>query len=81
MKRSRKGGLTKANTKVYNSNMDSNNNIYRVISIHNKTKHITIIGVYDCINAATLMANDLANEEVKCYVHGDGNRVLHIAGE
>ena len=76
MRRSRKGGLTKANTKVYNSNMDSNNNnIYRVISIHNKTKHITIIGVYDCINAATLMANDLANEEVKCYVHGDENHL------
>jgi hypothetical protein len=80
MKRSRKGGLTKANAKVYNSNMNSNN-IYRVISIHNKTKHITIIGVYDCIKAATLMANDIASKEVKCYVHGDGNRVLHIAGE
>ena len=78
MKRSRKWGLTRTHTKVYNNNI---NNIYRVISIHNKTKHITIIGTYDCINAAKLMADDLANKDVKCYVHGDDSRVLHIAGE
>ena len=74
MRRSRKGGLTRTHTKVYNNNI---NNIYRVISIHN----ITIIGTYDCINAAKLMADDLANKDVKCYVHGDDSRVLHIAGE
>ena len=80
MKRRRKWCLTKANAILYNSNMTSNH-IFSVISIHNKTNHITIIGVYDCIKAATLMANDIASKEVKCYVHGDGNRVLHIAGE
>jgi|TARA_R100000781_G_scaffold114946_1_gene87994 hypothetical protein len=83
MRSKRKGGLTQTTQKVYNSNIDNKyNSKYRVISIHNITKHIMIIGVYDCLEAAKLIAEDMSKQDdLKCYVHSDDNRVLHIAGE
>ena len=80
MRRSRKGGLTRTHTKVYNNNI---NNIYRVISIHNKNKKVLDIGMYKSLETAKLVADDVASKDnLKCYVHNNNsNRVLYIAGE
>ena len=85
MKRKRLGGLSRGvdKQKSYDKiNIDNNINEYRIISIHNETKKMKLINKVDNLESAKSIADQTANNNnVKCYVHTDSNRVLYIAGE
>ena len=85
MRRKRQGGLFKGVDKSnsYDKiNIENNINNYRIISIHNKTKKVMTIDTTNNLESAKLIADKVAdNNDVKCYVHTDSNRVLYIAKE
>ncbi len=49
---------------------------FRVVSIQNKTKEITLIGIFSSLDTARHVANSYKKEDNTIHIHGDSNRVL-----